>query len=216
MDTSVVDAIRADVLAAVHPPNTRLVELDLAERYGVPRAAVRSALIVLTAEGLVERQPNRGATVRALAIDEGIEIAELRRELEALCASHAAQASSPAERGELLGLVEAMRIATDEGQLGDYRELSGRFHERVAQLSGQETARRLLTEVRNHRLDVHFPEAYASPTTGDSLAQHAEIARAIAAADPEAAHAAMRAHITRVVDLLSEYAATVDEPARSA
>lgn len=204
-----VDAIRADLLGAHFAPGDRLVEADLATRYAAPRAAVRTALITLAAEGIVDRQPHRGASVRALTIDEGIEIAEIRRELEALCSAHAAEVSSPTERGELLGLVEAMRIATERGMVADYQDLSVRFHERIADVSDHETARRFLREIRYHRLNVHFPHALDGTGTADSLEQHAGIARAIAAGDAVTADRLMREHVSQVVRVLEDYAATL-------
>ena len=211
-----VDAIRADLLATHFAPGDRLVEIDLADRYGVPRAAIRTALVTLAAEGLVDRQPNRGASVRVLDVAEGIEIAEIRRELEELCSRHAAEVATPAERGELLGLVEAMRLATEQRLLGEYRELSVRFHERVADVSDHPTARRFLREVRNHRLNVHFPEAFDSAVPVDSLEQHAGIARAIAAGDADAAGRLMWEHVTHVVQLLEAHAARTPEARHTA
>lgn len=207
-----VDAIRGDLLSAHFAPGDRLVEIDLAERYAAPRAAVRTALMTLATEGLVDRQPHRGASVRALTIAEGIEIAEIRRELEALCARHAAEVSGPTERAELLGFVEAMRFATESGRTDDYRELSVRFHERIADVADHETARRFLREIRNHNLAIHFPEAFASDGTGDSLGQHVAIARAIAAGDGAAAGELMRDHVTQVVGLLERHAAGLHAP----
>lgn len=205
--TRLVDAIRGSLLTGEFQPGDRLVEIDLAERYDAPRAAVRTALITLSAEGLVERQPHRGASVRALTIDEAIEIAEIRRELEALCSQHAAEVSSPTERGELLGLVEAMRLATAQGLTAEYRDLSVRFHERIADVADHETARKFLREMRNHRLNAHFPAAFEADGTGDSLHQHLAIARAIAEGDAEAAGVLMRDHVSQVVRLLEMHAA---------
>lgn len=205
--TRLVDAIRDDLVSGQYSPGERLVESELALRYDAPRAAVRTALISLSAEGLVERQPHRGASVRALTIDEGIEIAEIRRELEALCSRHAAEVSTPLERGELLGLVEAMRLATAQGLTDEYRELSVRFHERVADVADHDTARKFLREIRNHRLNAHFPGAFDGSGTGDSLEQHEAIARAIAAGDADAAGDLMRDHVTQVVRLLEAHAA---------
>jgi DNA-binding GntR family transcriptional regulator len=204
-----VDAIRDDLLAAHFAPGDRLVEIDLAERYTVPRAAVRTALVTLVAEGLVERQPHRGASVRALTIDEAIEIAEIRRELEALCAQHAAEGSSALERGELLGLVEAMRMATEGSRTSEYRELSVRFHERLADIADVGVARRFLREIRNHRLASHFPEAFEAGTTENSLEQHTAIARAVAAGDAETAERLMRDHVGTVVGLLEAHARAI-------
>jgi DNA-binding GntR family transcriptional regulator len=209
-NAGLVDQIRNDLLSARYSPSERLVESELAARYAAPRAAVHIALIALANEGLVERQPNRGAAVRSFTLEEAIEVAETRRELEALVARHAAAVASTRERGELLGLVEAMRIATQRAEVQDYRDLSVRFHERIGEVSGHATARRFLMEMRNHKLELHFPEAFAeSRGTASSFAEHEAIGRAVAAGDTTGAERAMRRHVGSVVALLEEYRASL-------
>ena len=82
-----VDALRDAIVDGEFAPNQRLVEADLSERFGASRGNVRSALLELTAEGLVERVQNRGARVRAVSLTEAIEITEVRMVLEGLCAA---------------------------------------------------------------------------------------------------------------------------------
>jgi DNA-binding GntR family transcriptional regulator len=206
LQAELVGEIRRDLLAAHYSPSERLVETDLAARYKAPRAAVRMALMTLASEGLVERLPHKGAVVRSFTIEEGIEVAETRRELEALCARHAAGAATTMERGELLGIVEAMRIATERREVQNYQELSIRFHERIAEVAADQTARRFLMEIRNHRLNLHFPDAFAEEKgTRDSFAEHEAIGRAIAAGDEDGAEEAMRTHASSVVHLLEAY-----------
>jgi DNA-binding transcriptional regulator YhcF (GntR family) len=60
------ERLRRAILAGDTVPGQRLVEEELAAMTGVTRASVRAALIDLTAEGPVERIPNRGARVRAI------------------------------------------------------------------------------------------------------------------------------------------------------
>src|SRR6185312_6428453 len=79
-------------------PNERLIEADLAGLYRVNRAHVRTALAMLDQEGLVVREKNRGARVRAIADAEALEIAETRLALEALVARQAATRATAAAR----------------------------------------------------------------------------------------------------------------------
>ena len=65
-------------------PNERLIEEELARDYGVNRANIRMALAMLDQEGLVVREPNRGARVRAVSDSEAIEIAETRLAIEGM------------------------------------------------------------------------------------------------------------------------------------
>src|SRR5487761_634773 len=76
--------LRQAILSGDFGPGQRLVEEELAGTLGVTRQSLRAALLDLTADGLVERIPNRGARVR-------VAITECRMALEALCAVKAAE-----------------------------------------------------------------------------------------------------------------------------
>ena len=91
-----VDAIREAIIEGEFAANQRLIESDLSERFGASRGNVRTALLQLTSEGLVERMLNRGARVRAVSLAEAIEITEVRMALEGLCAAKAAERPAPA------------------------------------------------------------------------------------------------------------------------
>ena len=82
----VSELLRNDIVSGRFPPGERLIEVQLTERYGVGRAAVRSAIVELSTEGLVEHETNRGATVRRVSLASAIEIAEARSVLEGLLA----------------------------------------------------------------------------------------------------------------------------------
>ncbi len=62
------ERLRRAVLSGDMVPGQRLVEQELAEMLAVTRTSLRAALFDLTAEGLVERTPNRGARVRAITV----------------------------------------------------------------------------------------------------------------------------------------------------
>ena len=79
--------LRRAILAGDMAPGQRLVEEELASAFGVTRASLRGGLIDLTADGLVERIPNRGARVRVISLDEAVAITECRMALEGLCAA---------------------------------------------------------------------------------------------------------------------------------
>ncbi|HEY8839588.1 MAG TPA: winged helix-turn-helix domain-containing protein, partial [Candidatus Dormibacteraeota bacterium] len=59
--------LREAIVDGRFQPNERLVEADLARTFGAGRTAIRAALVRLDQEGLVERQPNRGARVRLVS-----------------------------------------------------------------------------------------------------------------------------------------------------
>lgn len=83
----VADLIQANILSGDFAPGQRLVESELSETFNSSRGAVRSALIDLTHEGLVERIANRGARVRTVSVEEAVALTEVRMVVEGLCAA---------------------------------------------------------------------------------------------------------------------------------
>jgi DNA-binding GntR family transcriptional regulator len=204
----VVDAIRAAIADGEFVPNQRLVEADLSERFGASRATVRTALVQLASEGLVERVQNRGARVRAVSLAEAIEISEVRMALEGLCAAKAAERLTDDDRGKLRDIGEAMRTAVASGDLLGYSELNRRLHSLILELAGQTTASAILERLRGQSVRHQFQLAMHPGRPSVSLPQHLEIIEALCAADAEAAEAAMRRHIRSVIDTLPEVAAS--------
>ncbi len=198
----VVDAIRAAIAEGEFVPNQRLVEADLSERFGASRAAVRTALVQLSSEGLVERVQNRGARVRAVSLAEAIEITEVRMALEGLCAAKAAQRLTDDDRDRLREIGEAMRAAVASGDLLGYSELNRQLHGFVRELAGQATAGAILERLRGQNVRHQFQLAMHPGRPAVSLPQHLEIIEALCAGDSDAAEAAMRRHIRSVIDTL--------------
>ncbi|MCH9804543.1 hypothetical protein K0U73_12185 [bacterium] len=73
----------------------------MARDYDCGRAAVRSAFVALTFEGLVEREANRGAKVRRISLREAIQITQARSALESLIAAEAARDASADDHADL-------------------------------------------------------------------------------------------------------------------
>src|SRR5690349_10724331 len=86
----------------------KLTEQEIAERLGVSRGPVREALRALAEAGLLEIEPNRGASVRKVDLNEALEIHDVYSALEELAARNAARSRSGAQVKELKALVDAM------------------------------------------------------------------------------------------------------------
>jgi DNA-binding GntR family transcriptional regulator len=198
-------AIRRDLADGLYHPRERLVEADLVERYGTTRAAVREALIQLASEGLVERNPNRGARVRGMSLEEAIEIAEVRRALESLCAGLAASRATPPERLRILGLSKTLQVAAAENRVPDYLTANAEFHALIQDLSGHAIAQGILETFRHRPIDRFFPQPFRARPPMASVDQHERIAAAIAAGDVAGAEREMHEHLSALVDTLRGY-----------
>ncbi|MCH1881332.1 GntR family transcriptional regulator [Agrococcus sp. ARC_14] len=196
--------IREMILRGELVPNQRLVELDLSDEFGASRPAVREALRELTGEGLVERVANRGARVRAVGFEEAIEIAEARRALESLCAGKAAEVVTDDEIAELQALGVAMEEAVAGGDRERYAAKNREMHDRVHEISGQQTAINLIRRLRDQNVRQQFRLAQKPGRPNVSIVEHLAIIDAIAQRDRTAAERAMALHLDSVIAAMHE------------
>lgn len=198
----VSERIRDAILRGDLVAGQRLVEADLCEELGASRGAIRSALVELAAEGLVERVANRGARVRVVPLEEAIEIYEVRRVVEALCAAKAAEHADEDDVVGLRDIGRAMQDAVAAGEVSTYRELNQALHGRIREISRQTTAANVLDRLRAQIVRQQFRLAATPGRPKVSLPEHLAIIDAICAHDVEGAERAMYAHLTSVMDAM--------------
>ncbi|AZQ39068.1 GntR family transcriptional regulator [Streptomyces cyaneochromogenes] len=196
--------LRQAILQGEMAPAQRLVENELAEQFGVTRASIRAALIDLEAQGLVERIRNRGSRVRVVSVEEAVAITECRMALEGLCAAKAAVTASDEQLARLADLGTAMTKAVADGEPMTYSELNQELHARIQEFSGQRTAVELLERLHGQLVRHRFQLALRPGRPQHSLNEHLAMIEAITARDPQAAEAAVRAHLTSVIEALRD------------
>ena len=201
-DVAVLDRLRAAILDGEFAAGQRLVEVDLCERFGCTRFAVRAAIPVLVSEGLVEVQRHRGARVRVIPLAEAVEITEVRQLLEGLAAARAAQRVTPAQAAALQQIIAEMHEAVAAAELLRYSDANGRLHSLIREIGGHATATAIVERLRGQLVRHQFALALVPGRPAISLAQHEQIVAAIVARDPAAAEAAMREHIASVLEAL--------------
>jgi DNA-binding GntR family transcriptional regulator len=172
----------------------KLTEQELAARLGVSRGPVREALRALAEAGLIQIEPNRGAFVRKIDLNEAIEIHDVYSALEELAARSAARSLSGAQAKELKALVEAMDAAAEAEDLDRYYALNLSFHQRLVEASGN---RRLLSNYNRLLNELHLLRRFGLMQRGQmqrSNHEHHQILEKVSAGDPEGAAEAMRRH----------------------
>jgi DNA-binding GntR family transcriptional regulator len=196
--------LRQAIVSGDMAPGQRLVEEELAGTFEVTRASLRQALIDLTADGLVERIPNRGARVRVITQDEAVAITECRMALEGLCAAKAAQRVTGEQARTLTRLSDELRAAVSDGEPVRYSELNRELHRTVIDISGQEVARDLLARLNGQLVRHQFRLSLRPGRPQRSLPEHLEIIAAIVARDPARAEEAARDHLRSVIRALTQ------------
>jgi len=196
--------LRQAILSGQLLPNQRLVELDLAQIFGIGRAAVRTALDRLDQEGLVEREPHRGARVRAISQAEAVEMFEARAVLEGLVARAAASHASDQDITLLRGLLKQMQERLDAGDLLGLSDLNSQLHEELLRIANNNTLTRLVDHLHARHVRFQYRMILVPGRAVQSLQEHRAIVEAVAAHDAEAAEAAMRRHLAHAADALRQ------------
>ena len=193
--------LREAIVSGEYAPNQRLIEADLSATYGASRAAVRTALLELGAEGLVDRLPNRGSRVRAIPLAEAIEILEVRMSLEGLCAAKAAEHITDVEIEELRQL-RADLLAAAASDLFEYSRLNQHLDRRIREIANHPTADAVLERLRAQGVRHQFRLAFYPGRAAVSAPEHAAIIDAITSRDPVRAEAETRVHLGSVIQAL--------------
>jgi|tagenome__1003787_1003787.scaffolds.fasta_scaffold20930815_2 DNA-binding GntR family transcriptional regulator len=190
------------IVAGELSPGERLVEEELAERQGEKRGAIRAALLRLEHDGLVVRERNRGARVRRVSTQEGVEILEARAALESVAAGYAALRRTDAEADELRALVADMERLHRAGELLAMSERNAELHRRILDISRHGVARDICARLHSQIVRFQFRTVLAPGRSSESLAEHTALVEAIAAGDRGRAQAAMQRHLGKVAEAL--------------
>src|SRR5262245_40934928 len=109
------DGLIQDIVDGRLAPGERIIEIRVAEKFGVSQAPVREALRDLELLGFIESSPFRGAIVRQVSIEDLLQLYPIRAVLEGLSAREAATRIDSAGLDKLQKLLETMRTAAARG-----------------------------------------------------------------------------------------------------
>lgn len=211
----IADQIAELIAKGEFPPGTRLPpERVLAQQFGVSRPSVREALIALEIDGLVDVRGGSGVYVlppQQVARDAGhaiepgpFEVVEARLLIEGETAALASMYADELHLSRLDETIDLMRQEFDfKSSALDADRL---FHVRIAEAGGNSALALIVNNLWDYRkgamfskIDEHFdsPERHAA-----AIDEHRLIIKAIRSRDPEAARAAMQAHLRHVRETL--------------
>jgi DNA-binding GntR family transcriptional regulator len=194
--------LREAIVRGELAPNQRLVEAEMSSAFKMPRAAVRSALLRLEHEGLIERKPHRGARVRLVSEQEAVEILQARAALEGLAAREAALRITPTGAAELREVLDRQRAALAEEDLLRASDVNAQLHAKIVELSGHATAQRLIRALNSQMVRYQFRTILIPGRPSQSLAEHQAIVDAVAGGHADEAERAMRTHLNNVAHAL--------------
>jgi DNA-binding GntR family transcriptional regulator len=144
---AVYESLREMIVWLDLPPGERLVENDLAARFGVSKTPIREALAVLHADGLVDTIPYRGTTVRWLTVAEMQEQNFLVDALEIPAFRIVAERITRAELDAVGDLVSHLQAARARRDYRAYGAITLEMHRALMLPSGLPRLRKLIDSV---------------------------------------------------------------------
>jgi DNA-binding GntR family transcriptional regulator len=201
----VLDYLRDGILNSRFAPGQRLIEADLSRDLGVSRGSLREAFRRLSAEGLIQLVPNRGAVVRRLSLRETMELFQIRRELEGLAARLAAlNIGDPEVRKAFDAAI--VPIWNEEPRLSSvaYLDENKQFHDAVMAASGNIQLTVVSQQLQLPLIMSQLSNALTAEILRESVCEHRLIANAVLAGNPAAAEAAMRKHLDRAAEFTNK------------
>lgn len=191
--TDAYDMILNAIDTGVYNPGDRLVESELAERFGVSRTPIREALQRLETQSMLTRD-GRSLIVASLNHNQMAELYAVRGALEGLAADLAAQHATPEEVRVLSDMVEE-----DRALVADPKALSmanRRFHRQIHLASHNNYLVQQLDLVYRSMALLATTSLAAEGRGELALQEHQMIVDAIGKRDGAAASDALQKHLS--------------------
>lgn len=193
------DILKDAILSGALLPGQKLRQETLAELIGVSRLPVRSALIQLEADGLVEFHDRRGAVVKALSAAQAKEVYDIRvlLEVEALRLTMAELTDSRVARLRRLG-----QVADTKQEGAEFVEARTEFY---AELYDAEQRPVLWEMIEQLRLKVgRYVLGWRLVGDSEHSHTHEELVEAVASGDVDCAVKVLSDHLLGVRDAVLE------------
>jgi DNA-binding GntR family transcriptional regulator len=187
--------IEAEILSFKLKPGDKLDEARLAEKYGTSRTPVREALRQLSANGLIEIRPHKGAIVAKIGIRELVELFEVIAELEGACGRFAAKACLQTDVKAIIVAQESCLHFAAANDIPSYRRANEEFHDAIYRASRNRSLIKLTIDFRN-RVAPYRRLLFEQPNRLKTSAQeHNRIVDAIQEGQPDEADRLLQLHI---------------------
>lgn len=201
--------IRETILRNRIGPGTKLAEARLCELFNANRETVRRALARLASDSVVEYYPKRGAFVASPSPAQVIEVCDARVAIEPGLVTGLARSITEPALTSLDEVVANQLAHNEDSEPGTAIEMSGAFHVRLAELSGNPFCMKYMLELTALTC-LAMVKFDVDPHEGCPLDEHSGIVDALRRRDGAGAARAMTDHLERV------HRTIIDKSARTA
>lgn len=193
----IVERIYKAVMEQRLAPNTKLSEARLCETFGVGRMRVRRALLLLSSQGIIDLQSNRGAYVACPDKSEANDVFAARMLIEPPLVRQLAEGPNEVSLALLADHIAQEDAARKENERTEIIRLSGEFHTKLAQATGNKFISRMMRELvtRTSLIVGLFGSSENASCPED---EHTKILHAIQSHDPDRAEELLLSHLKHI------------------
>ena len=205
----VYNILRATILSGQTVAMERLTEVGVAEALGISRTPVRTALVQLKNEGILDMVSKRGLGIKQLSKSDKESLMYLDEILESTAAYLAASNRSAEDLETLLEVkrnIEKLAFKVQEGDvvMKALRDLHLQFHLMIAKMSGNRFLYKEVVELRSiMRMHRNDEESSSTDYMNKIVPCHNRIVEAIASGDAEGAKMWMQVDIHMTKNIYS-------------
>jgi len=189
------DRLRSMIVEGVLTAGEKVPERALCEKLGVSRTPMREALKVLASDGLLTLEPNRGARVRAITVQELEEVFPLMGAFESLAGELACAQISDAQIKELKRVHEKMLTRYQASDMPGYFKHNQRIHELIMEAAGNRTLITMYNSLAVRVRQARYLANMSAERWKQAVDEHESIIQALEARDGKALSAILKKHL---------------------
>lgn len=199
----VYDALKQAIVTVRLLPGTAISENRICRRFGVSRTPVRTAIVRLAEEGLIDVYPQQGSFVAPIRL-AGIAASRFaRRVLEVAVLREAAAVWTPEMSRQVRAIIAAQARAIAAGDSEAFHREDEAFHHAFAAFAGREAVWDMIlgAKARLGRVVRLFGQPDRLPVV---LEEHAAIVDALDAGETEEAVRRLEQHLDKIFTLIAQ------------
>ncbi|SET37923.1 GntR family transcriptional regulator [Thalassotalea agarivorans] len=133
----IAEQIRSDIIEGIFPPNTKLNETELANRFGLSRGPIRDVILQLTKEGLLISKNNCGASVNSV-LEPKLQklMVKLRREIEVFAVEQIKDSLTEQNIQDMEDILASLQEALDAEDYTEVTKIDISFHKYIIFCAG--------------------------------------------------------------------------------
>jgi DNA-binding GntR family transcriptional regulator len=213
LPAQVAQRLRTMIIEGSIAAGAKLNERELCEQLNVSRTPLREAIRLLTAEGLVELRPQRGAVALKLSEQDVIDTFEVMAGLEAQSGELAAQRINEQQLAEIKALHYEMLAAYTRRHLAQYYALNAQIHRKISLAAANPVLARMYAQLNARLTALRFRSNQDESKWKQAVDEHSAILSALERRDGKEMRALLTIHLLNKRDVVLELMRTATRTA---